>query len=243
MSGVDRSLYGQMPHVSVVIPALNEEEVIARAVQAIPPGIAAEIIVVDNGSVDGTSEQARRAGAIVVSEPIRGYGRACRAGVRAASQDCEIIVQMDADLSDDPSEMPILIEPIVEEGYDLVLGSRMLGRRESGSMSSAQVFGSRLASFLIRLFYGVRYTDMGPFRAIRKSALDSLDMKQETYGWSIEMQTKAAARGLRVKEVPVTWRNRAAGQSKVAGTLSGSVRAGLRIIWTILNVVFAETRD
>jgi hypothetical protein len=150
---------------------------------------------------------------------------------------------MDADLSDDPSEMPILIEPIVEEGYDLVLGSRMLGRRESGSMSPAQVFGSRLASLLIRLFYGVRYTDMGPFRAIRKSALDSLDMKQETYGWSIEMQTKAAARGLRVKEVPVTWRNRAAGQSKVAGTLSGSVRAGARIIWTILNVVFGETRD
>ncbi|HWX39539.1 MAG TPA: glycosyltransferase family 2 protein [Blastocatellia bacterium] len=232
-----------MPHVSVVIPALNEEEVIAQAVQAIPPGIAAEIIVVDNGSVDGTSEQARRAGAIVVSEPVRGYGRACRAGVRAVSQDCEIIVQMDADLSDDPSEMPILIEPIVEEGYDLVLGSRMLGRRESGSMSPAQVFGSRLASLLIRLFYGVRYTDMGPFRAIRKSALDSLDMKQETYGWSIEMQTKAAARGLRVKEVPVTWRNRAAGQSKVAGTLSGSVRAGARIIWTILNVVFGETRD
>jgi glycosyltransferase involved in cell wall biosynthesis len=232
-----------MPHVSVVIPALNEEKVIAQAVQAIPPGIAAEIIVVDNGSVDGTSEQARRAGAIVVSEPVRGYGRACRAGVRAVSQDCEIIVQMDADLSDDPSEMPILIEPIVEEGYDLVLGSRMLGRRESGSMSPAQVFGSRLASLLIRLFYGVRYTDMGPFRAIRKSALDSLDMKQETYGWSIEMQTKAAARGLRVKEVPVTWRNRAAGQSKVAGTLSGSVRAGARIIWTILNVVFGETRD
>jgi len=232
-----------MPHVSVVIPALNEEEVIAQAVQAIPPGIAAEIIVIDNGSVDGTSEQARRAGAIVVSEPVRGYGRACRAGVRAVSQDCEIIVQMDADLSDDPSEMPILIEPIVEEGYDLVLGSRMLGRRESGSMSPAQVFGSRLASLLIRLFYGVRYTDMGPFRAIRKSALDSLDMKQETYGWSIEMQTKAAARGLRVKEVPVTWRNRAAGQSKVAGTLSGSVRAGARIIWTILNVVFGETRE
>jgi glycosyltransferase involved in cell wall biosynthesis len=232
-----------MPHVSVVIPALNEEKVIAQAVQAIPPGIAAEIIVVDNGSVDGTSEQARRAGAIVVSEPVRGYGRACRAGVRAVSQDCEIIVQMDADLSDDPSEMPILIEPIVEEGYDLVLGSRMLGRRESGSMSAAQVFGSRLASLLIRLFYGVRYTDMGPFRAIRKSALDSLDMKQETYGWSIEMQTKAAARGLRVKEVPVTWRNRAAGQSKVAGTLSGSVRAGARIIWTILNVVFGETRE
>jgi len=232
-----------MPHVSVVIPALNEEEVIAQAVQAIPPGIAAEIIVIDNGSVDGTSEQARRAGAIVVSEPVRGYGRACRAGVRAVSQDCEIIVQMDADLSDDPSEMPILIEPIVEEGYDLVLGSRMLGRRESGSMSPAQVFGSRLASLLIRLFYGVRYTDMGPFRAIRKSALDSLDMKQETYGWSIEMQTKAAARGLRVKEVTVTWRNRAAGQSKVAGTLSGSVRAGARIIWTILNVVFGETRE
>ena len=230
-----------MPNVSVVIPALNEEKVIAQAVRAIPPGTASEIIVVDNGSVDRTAEEARGAGAAVVSEPARGYGRACRAGVRAVSDDCEIIVLMDADLSDDPCEMLLLIQPIVEQGYDFVLGSRILGRRETGSMSAAQVFGSRLASLLIRLFYGVRYTDMGPFRAIRKSALELLDMRQETYGWSIEMQTKAAARGLRVKEVPVTWRHRAAGQSKVAGTVSGSVRAGARIIWTILNVVLGET--
>jgi len=231
-----------MPNVSVVIPALNEEEVIGRAVAAVPVGIAAEIIVVDNGSIDGTAEEAGRAGASVVSEPARGYGRACRAGVRHTSADCEIIVLMDGDLSDDPSEMPMLIQPIVEEGYDLVLGSRMLGRREDRSMSAAQIFGSRLASLLIRWFYGVRYTDMGPFRAIRKSVLDSLDMQQETYGWSIEMQTKAAARGLRVREVPVTWRNRAAGESKVAGTIIGSVRAGVRIIWTILSVVVRETR-
>jgi len=230
-----------MPNVSVVIPALNEEKVIAQAVRAIPPGTASEIIVVDNGSVDRTAEEARGAGAAVVSEPARGYGRACRAGVRAVSDDCEIIVLMDADLSDDPCEMLLLIQPIVEQGYDFVLGSRILGRRETGSMSAAQVFGSRLASLLIRLLYGVRYTDMGPFRAIRKSALELLDMRQETYGWSIEMQTKAAARGLRVKEVPVTWRHRAAGQSKVAGTVSGSVRAGARIIWTILNVVLGET--
>jgi len=232
----------KMAFISVVIPALNEQEVIARTVRAIPRELVSEIIVVDNGSTDRTAEEARLAGAVVVSEPVRGYGRACRRGVDSVSKDCDIIVQMDADLSDDPSEMPLLIGPLLDQGYDLVLGSRLLGKREEKSMTAAQLFGSKLASFMIRSLYGVRYTDMGPFRAIKRSALDRLELKEMTYGWSIEMQTKAAARGLRIKEVPVSWRNRAAGESKVAGTITGSVRAGFRIVWTILRVAAAETR-
>ncbi|HVF91549.1 MAG TPA: glycosyltransferase family 2 protein, partial [Blastocatellia bacterium] len=176
-----------MPNVSIIIPALNEEEVIARAVGAVPRERVLEIIVVDNGSTDRTAEEAMRAGATVVAEPRRGYGRACRRGVDSVSPLCEIIVQMDADLSDDPSELPLLLDPIVEQGYDFVLGSRLLGKREEKSMTSAQIFGSWLASRMIRLIYGVRYTDMGPFRAIRRAALESLDLREETYGWSIEM--------------------------------------------------------
>ena len=237
-----RFLTLEMAFISVVIPALNEQEVIARTIAAIPRDLVSEIIVVDNGSTDRTAEEARRAGARVVSEPARGYGRACRRGVDSVSKDCDIIVQMDADLSDDPGEMPLLVGPVIEQGYDLVLGSRIMGRREEKSMTAAQLFGSHLASFMLRLFYGVRYTDMGPFRAITKSALDRLELREQTYGWSIEMQTKAAARGLRIKEVPVSWRNRAAGESKVAGTITGSVRAGFRIVWTILRVGVAEVR-
>jgi glycosyltransferase involved in cell wall biosynthesis len=210
-----------MPRVAIVIPALNEEEVIARTVAAIPREVVCEVIVVDNGSTDRTAEEALRAGASVVSQPERGYGRAMRRGAESLSADCEIVVQMDADLSDDPGEIRMLLEPIIERDYDL---------------------GSKIASLMIRLIYGVRYTDMGPFRAIKRSALRSLEMSEETYGWSIEMQTKAASRGLRVTEIPVTWRNRAAGASKVAGTVSGSVRAGARIVWTILKVWRQERR-
>lgn len=232
----------RMPFVSVVIPALNEEDVIARTVAAIPRDHVSEIIVVDNGSTDRTAEEARSAGARVVSEPARGYGRACKLGVDSVSSACDIIIQMDADLSDDPSQIPLLIGPIIDEDYDFVLGSRMLGRREAGSMTAAQVLGSRLTSLMLRWIYGVRFSDMGPFRAIKRSRLASLGMREETYGWSIEMQTKAAARGMRVKEVPVSWRNRAGGQSKVAGTVIGSARAGFRIVWTIARVAWSERR-
>jgi glycosyltransferase involved in cell wall biosynthesis len=231
-----------MSRIAIVIPALNEEEVIARTVAAIPREVPCEVIVVDNGSTDRTAEEAVKAGARVVSQPERGYGRAMRRGTESLSAECEIVVQMDADLSDDPGEIMLLLEPILEREYDLVLGSRLLGQREKNSMTPAQVFGSKLASLMIRLIYGVRYTDMGPFRAIRRSALKSLEMSEETYGWSIEMQTKAASRGLRVTEIPVTWRNRAAGASKVAGTVFGSVRAGARIVWTILKVWRQEHR-
>jgi glycosyltransferase involved in cell wall biosynthesis len=232
-----------VPFISVVIPALNEEEVIARTVAAVPQEYVSEIIVVDNGSTDRTSEEAEQAGARVVSEPVRGYGRACRAGVRAVSPECEVIVLMDADLSDDPADLPKLLEPILEEDFDFVLGSRLLGEREENSLTFAQVFGSRLASFLIELIFGVRYSDMGPFRAIKRTALQSLEMTEETYGWSIEMQAKAAARGLKVKEVAVSWRNRAGGDSKVAGTISGSIRAGFRILWTIFRIAVNETKS
>ena len=231
-----------MPRIAIVIPALNEEEVIGRTVAAIAREVPCEVIVVDNGSTDRTAEEALKAGARVVSQPERGYGRAMLRGTESLSADCEIVVQMDADLSDDPGEIMQLLEPILAGDYDLVLGSRLLGRREKDSMTAAQVFGSKLASLMIRMIYGVRYTDMGPFRAIKRSALSSLEMSEETYGWSIEMQTKAASRGLRVTEIPVTWRNRAAGVSKVAGTVSGSVRAGARIVWTILKVWRQEHR-
>jgi glycosyltransferase involved in cell wall biosynthesis len=238
-SGTDR----KMPRISVVIPALNEEQVVGRAVAAIPRSVVHEVIVVDNGSTDRTSDEARRAGAKVLMEPARGYGNACLAGTQAVSSDCDIIVLMDADLSDDPSQIPLLIAPIVEEEYDLVLGSRLLGAREKGSLTGAQILGSRLVSLMIRALYGVRYTDMGPFRAIKRAALQSLNMHQRTYGWSIEMQVKAAARRLRIREVPVNWRNRAAGESKVAGTLKGSVRAATRIIYTVLQVAIGELRN
>jgi len=231
-----------MPRIAIVIPALNEEEVIGRTVAAIPREVHCDVIVVDNGSTDRTAEEALKAGARVVSQPERGYGRAMLRGTESLPADCEIVVQMDADLSDDPGEIMQLLEPILAGDYDLVLGSRLLGRREKNSMTPAQVFGSKLASLMIRLIYGVRYTDMGPFRAIKRSALRSLEMSEETYGWSIEMQTKAASRGLRVTEIAVTWRNRAAGASKVAGTVSGSVRAGARILWTILKVWRQEHR-
>jgi glycosyltransferase involved in cell wall biosynthesis len=231
-----------MAKVAVVIPALNEEKVIARAVLAIPRDLVSEIIVVDNGSTDDTAEVAARAGARVVSEPVRGYGRACMRGVSSVSADCQIIVQMDADLSVDPSEVALLVRPILENDYDLVLGSRILGKREPDSMTLAQLLGSMIAGWMTRLLYGVRFTDMGPFRAIKRQVLESLEMCEETYGWLIEMQTKAASRGLRVKEVPISWRNRFGGESKVAGTFAGSTRAAVRILWTITRLAVSELR-
>ena len=227
--------------VTVVIPALNEEATIADVVRAVPPELAAEVIVVDNGSDDRTAERARLAGARVVAEPRRGYGRACQAGVRALDPACGIVVFLDGDGSDCPELMNELIRPIAQGDYDFVIGSRTRGRREKGSMSFQQIFAGRVAGWLLRLLYGARYTDMCPFRAIRRAALDDLGMREETYGWNLEMQMRAARAGLRILELPVEHRCRAGGESKVSGTLRGTLLAGTRIVATLIRV--AAERD
>ena len=224
------------PYVSVIIAALNEEEAIANVVASVPRDIANEIIVVDNGSTDRTAEVAAAAGARVVAESQRGYGRAFRAGLRAISPDCKIVVFLDGDGSDYPEMMNQLVEPIIEGAHDFVVSSRTRGRRERGSMNWHQVFAGYLVGFFLRLLYGVRSTDMGPFRAIRRAALESLGMREETYGWPLEMQMRAARAGLRTLEVPVDYRRRAGGQSKIAGTACGSIKAASRILMTLARI-------
>lgn len=223
--------------ISVVIPALNEEEPIAAVVHdCLTTGLLGELIVVDNGSTDRTAERARAAGARIVVEPKPGYGRACAAGVRALSADCDVVVFLDGDGSDCPEFMPQLVEPIQRGEQDFVIGSRTRGKRERGSMNFQQVFAGRVAGALLRLLYGVRYSDMCPFRAIRRSALEKLGMKEETYGWNLEMQMRAARARLRILEVPVNHRCRTGGESKVSGTLRGTFVAGARIVATLFRV-------
>jgi glycosyltransferase involved in cell wall biosynthesis len=220
--------------VSVIIPALNEAESIAAVVGEMPWDLIHECIVVDNGSTDATAAEARAAGAIVVTAPQRGYGRACAAGAAAAAGG--ILVFMDGDGSDVPAEMSQLLRPILAGECDFVIGSRMRGKREPGSMLGSQIFAGWLAGILLRLLYRVSYTDMGPFRAVTREALSRLRMREETYGWNLEMQMRAAQCGLRIREIPVSYRKRTAGTSKVAGSLSGSVRAAIRITQTLLRV-------
>ena len=222
--------------VSVIIPALNEEETIAEVVRSVPRKTAHEVIVVDNGSDDGTAERARGAGAHVVAESRRGYGRACAAGVKAVSPDCEIVVFLDGDGSDCPELMAHLVEPIEDGKYDFVIGSRTRGQREPGSLNFQQILSGRAVGLLLRAFYGVTYTDMCPFRAIRREALELLGMREQTYGWNLEMQMRAARARLRILEVPVNHRRRAGGESKVSGTLRGTFLAGARILATFGRV-------
>jgi glycosyltransferase involved in cell wall biosynthesis len=229
--------------VSVIIPALNEEEPIADVVRAVrATNIPHEIIVVDNGSTDRTAEHARELGAKVIAEPHRGYGRACRTGVSALSPECDIVVFLDGDGSDCPEFMNQLVDPIARGTHDFVIGSRTRGQRESGSMNFQQIVSGRVAGFLLSLLYGVRYTDMCPFRAIRRDMLERLKMREQTYGWNLEMQMRAARAGLRILEVPVNHRCRTGGQSKVSGTLRGTFVAGARIIATLLRVAFERHR-
>jgi glycosyltransferase involved in cell wall biosynthesis len=222
--------------VSVVIPALNEAENIAAVVREMPWDLIRECIVVDNGSTDATASEAKAAGARVVSQPQRGYGRACATGAAAADTGSNILVFMDGDGSDVPAEMGQLLQPILAGDCDFVIGSRMRGQREPGSILISQIFAGWLAGLLLRLLYRVSYTDMGPFRAITREALNRLQMREETYGWNLEMQMRAAQCNLSIREIPVTYRKRAGGTSKVAGSLSGSIRAAIRITQTLLRV-------
>ena len=224
--------------VSVIIPAFNEEASIGKVIADIPKAGVREIIVVDNGCLDRTAEVARAAGAQVIREERKGYGSACLAGIAALNAP-EIVVFLDGDYSDFPSEMPLLIQPILAGDADMVIGSRIRGVREKGSLLPQARFGNALATCLIRLLFHVRYTDLGPFRAIRYERLLGMDMQDKTFGWTVEMQVKAAKMGLRVCEVPVSYRKRI-GQSKITGTVKGTILAGYKIITTILRYGLAQ---
>jgi len=223
--------------IIVIIPAFNEENSVGNVVRDIPAEFVDEVVVVNNNSNDQTAVEAARAGAIVLDEPVQGYGRACLRGITYAQsrqQKPDIVVFLDADYSDYPGEMTALVAPILSNKADMVIGSRALGNRERGSMTPQQVFGNWLATTLLRWLYGVQYTDLGPFRAIRFDSLLALNMQDKTYGWTVEMQLKAAKQGLRITEIPVSYRKRI-GFSKISGTLKGTVLAGYKIITTIFK--------
>jgi glycosyltransferase involved in cell wall biosynthesis len=229
------------PRVALVIPTLDEEEAIGGVVAAVPRDAVDDIIVVDSGSTDCTVERAATAGARIISLRERGYGRACRAGADSAA-DCDIVVFLDGDGSDCPELIPHLVAPIADGRYDFVIGSRARGKREPGSMAAHQLLAGRIIGVAMRLLYGVRYTDMCPFRAIRRDALMRLGMREETYGWNLEMQMRAARAGLRILELPVAHRRRAGGMSKVSGNLRGTLEASWRIVATFVRIA-AEKRE
>lgn len=231
-------MMADFPIIDVIIPAYNEEHAIGKVIREIPKNFVRDIIVCNNNSTDNTSQRAIEAGAKVVNQPDRGYGNACLSGIHYIKthqfrQPPDIIVFMDADYSDYPQEMPSLINPIAE-GKDLVVGSRVLGQLVPGSMTTPQVFGNWLATRLIRLFYGFRFTDLGPFRAIRWNKLLELNMQDKTFGWTVEMQVKALRHNLSCIEVPVSYRKRI-GVSKISGTMKGTILAGHKILWTIFK--------
>jgi len=225
------------PIIDVIIPAFNEENSVGNVVNDIPKHLIREIIVVNNNSTDDTATNAKNAGATVLTEPIMGYGNACLKGMAyIAKKDNkpDIIVFLDADYSDYPEEIIDVIAPIMDQNMDMVIGSRALGDLEKGAMTPQQIFGNLLATFLLKLFYGVTYTDLGPFRAIRYNSLVALGMKDKTYGWTVEMQVKAAKQKMNTCEVPVNYRVRI-GFSKVSGTVKGTIGAGYKIITTIFK--------
>jgi glycosyltransferase involved in cell wall biosynthesis len=220
--------------IDVVIPALNEEASLALVLADLPRPPVRRVVVADNASVDATARVAREGGAEVVAAPRRGYGSACLAGLAHLRETGppDVVVFVDADYSDHPEELPALVAPILAGEADLVIGSRVLGRRERGALLPQARAGNLVACLLIRLFYGHRFTDLGPFRAIRWDALERLGMADPNFGWTAEMQVKAVRRGLRSTEVPVSYRRRL-GVSKITGTVSGTLRAGYKILWTV----------
>ncbi len=218
--------------VNVIIPALNEALSVGKVIAAIPEWVD-EIIVVDNGSTDNTFQVANEHGAKVVKEPRRGYGQACLTGM-AAIEHCDIVVFLDADFSDYPEQMNLLVEPITQTQAEMVIGSRVKSAKSAQVLTPVQRFGNALSCWLIRLLWKGKFTDLGPFRAIRWSSLQNLQMKDRNYGWTIEMQIKAVRLGMSVKEVPVNYRKRI-GKSKISGSVNGFVKAGVKIIWTIIK--------
>ena len=223
--------------IDIIIPAHNEEKSVGKVLADIPWRMVREVVVTDNASTDGTARVAKEGGATVLYETKRGYGRAClkaMAYIAEKKSKPDIIVFMDADYSDHPEELEQLVKPIVEGRADLVIGSRALGKREKGSLTPQQLFGNWLAAKLLRWLYKANFTDLGPFRAIRYDALMKLDMQDKTYGWTVEMQAKAARKGLRSTEVPVRYRKRI-GTSKISGTVRGTLNAGYKILWTIFK--------
>jgi glycosyltransferase involved in cell wall biosynthesis len=221
----------------VIIPAFNEENGVGQVIQEIPKDLVREIIVVNNASTDNTEKIAKQNGATVLREPTPGYGRACLKGIeylRKSESKPNIVIFLDADHSDYPEEISTLIQPISDDRADLVIGSRALGSKEQGSMTPQQVFGNWLATRLLRILYNVKFTDLGPFRAIRFDKLLEMDMQDKTYGWTVEMQLKAAKLGYRCVEVPVKYRKRI-GFSKISGTVKGTVMAGYKILFTIFK--------
>ncbi len=227
-------------NIGVIIPAFNEEQSIGKVVSSIPGNIANEVVVVNNNSTDSTADTARNAGATVLNEDFHGYGAACLTGIQYLSnKNIDVIVFMDGDFSDYPEEINLLVEPIISKQYDFVVGSRILGKREKGALPLQSRVGSIVAGFLIKLFWRQKYTDLGPFRAIRFDDLIKLRMKDRWYGWTVEMQIKAVKKRLRIKEIPVNYRKRI-GKSKVTGTLKGTIMASTIILKTIFSELFRD---
>lgn len=226
------------PKVTVIIPAFNEEKSIGKVVHAISREVVSHVIVVSNASTDNTKQVAAEAGAIVLEENRMGYGWACLMGIEKANElKTDIVVFLDGDFSDYPEEIPEVIAPILNEDVDLVIGSRVLGKREKGSLTPQQIFGNWLATKLIRIFYGAKFTDLGPFRAMKMNSLNQLGMADKTYGWTIEMQIKAVKKKMKFVEVPVNYKKRI-GVSKVSGTVKGTIMAGIKIISAVFKYLF-----
>ena len=224
--------------IVVIIPAFNEENAVGKVIREIPDNLVEEVIVVNNNSTDKTSEAAEKEGATVLFQEEKGYGNTCLRGIdylkKERERNTEIVVFIDADYSDFPEQMNELVKPIIENRADMVIGSRVLGKRDDGSMTFPQLFGNWLATTMMKLFYGASFTDLGPFRAIRYDSLVALNMQDKTYGWTVEMQIKAIKKKLTYCEVPVDYRNRI-GFSKISGTIKGTMMAGYKIIFTIFK--------